>query len=63
MREHLHLTNIASKLRRAAVDEPLGEPPLEIRLLLEKLGERELVRRERDATVSNPPTPASPGAG
>jgi hypothetical protein len=54
MRKHLHLSNIAAKLRSEAVEAPLDELPKEIRVLLEKLGERELVCERQEQSGSKP---------
>ena len=60
MREHLHLSKIAAKLRRAAIEGSLDEPSLEIKLLLEKLEQCETVG---DACDDAPIPPSAPVPG
>jgi hypothetical protein len=40
-RGHLHLVHIATKLRTNALETAVGEPPDEIKLVLDKLARRE----------------------
>jgi hypothetical protein len=61
MREHLHLSIIAARLRSVAVEGPLDEPPEEIKALLGKLEERETRCTTREEVVSESPPP--PGRG
>jgi hypothetical protein len=61
MREHPHLSIIAARLRSAAVEGPLDEPPEEIKALLEKLAERETGCTTRDEVVSESPPPLGRG--
>jgi hypothetical protein len=62
MREHLHLRDIAAKLRRATLEEPLDDLPQEISLLVAKICEREYVHGRREEAGSSSPSPARPGA-
>lgn len=63
MHGHLYLANIAAKLRRAAVDGLPGEPPEEIKALIEKLAQREMMRKTCNEPCSGAPPGAGQGAG
>ena len=63
MREHPHLSIIARRLRSVAVEGSLDEPPDEIKVLLEKLKERDTRCTTRDEAKSSVPTASIPRTG
>jgi hypothetical protein len=63
MHGHLYLANIGARLRSAGTDGLPGEPPEEIKALIEQLQQREMIRKAREEACSDPPPSASRRAG